>query len=393
ATLEDGKYYVEDPENIWTPVGDDGLLDENNMIWGGPDGLPSGLDNEPVDKIGDEYWVHVGQNVWRKYLKNSPKGPLGPLTGGGPDGDPTTDPVTEIYDNTDNDGRYYVGPLGPDEDNNMYYYGDPQTGGNGTLDSTANGLEKDDVKYYKDKNGNMTTTKPTKPLPENPEVTDQGRELVTSKTGDTANWLEIARYGDYSLIIRKDFINVLPNHKGEMTWQTLSFGKTNDYQKSRVRDAINDWFNGRSTGDNLVANARLRSFTVSNNAYSVLGTGSSDTGGLSNGFSKPTGNKIGDGNDITFLLSFTEAANFISTEYASSFTGGVYLASNASAVKNFGKLTAQEAGSGIWLRTPGTNDLSASSLQHVFGRVYQFLLESLQGLAYPALWVHQDIFE
>ena len=33
-----------------------------------------------------------------------------------------------------------------------------------------------------------------------------GRTLSTSRSGDNAEWFEIARYNDYSLIIRKDAV-------------------------------------------------------------------------------------------------------------------------------------------------------------------------------------------
>ena len=163
AYLDGGSFWVEDPSgsNIWKKVHDDnGTLIQDPAKWGGPDGKLGGGDDKTARKFGDDYWVDMGQNVWRKVDKNNPTGPLGPLTGGGPDGDPSTSPVTPIYDNTANDGKYYVGPLGPDEGGNMYYYGDPIIGGNGALDSTASSREQDDVKYYKDANGNMTTAAP-----------------------------------------------------------------------------------------------------------------------------------------------------------------------------------------------------------------------------------------
>ncbi|MCL2773411.1 MAG: Ig-like domain-containing protein [Oscillospiraceae bacterium] len=159
-----GGYWVEDPagSNIYKQVGDDGNMIDSPAIWGGPDGKFGGGDDETVVKQSDgNYWVNRGQNVWQKVTAPTT---LGQLTGGGTDRNPATNPVTPIYDNTANDGRYYVGPLGPDGDGNMYYYGDPKTGGNGYLDSSATATGGDDVKYYKDANGNMTTTKPSNPV-------------------------------------------------------------------------------------------------------------------------------------------------------------------------------------------------------------------------------------
>ena len=416
ATLGgDGNFYIEDPENIWTPINNnDGSLEEENKFWGGPDGKPdggpNGGDNKPVsvfenDDGEDEYWVHMGQNVWKKYDKNNPRGPLGPLTGGGPDGNPATDPVTPIYDNTDYDGRYYVGPFGPDENGNEYYYGDPRPDGNGKLDSTgdpdpAQGLKGDDVLYYKNEDGSMTTTMPPrppdppKPITEIPTGTDDGRVLTPGQTGDTVNWLEIARNGDYSLIVRTDFINVNDNGRiGEAAWQGTPFGSNGVYGRSEVRDHINNWFNGRagSALDNLAAGARLRSFTASNNASNVLGTGSSDSGGLTNGFSKPTGYLVGAGNDIAFALSFTEAANFISREYNTNAGGGV-APSTALAIANFGRLTPHAFTDYLWLRNAGTNTTTSGTLQHDGGRAFQLAIGTA-ALVYPALWVHSSIFD
>ncbi|MCL1808389.1 MAG: Ig-like domain-containing protein [Clostridiales bacterium] len=381
AVKDGNNYYVENPENIWTPVGPDGSLNEDGAIWGGADGKPGGGDDKPVGKYGGEYWVKMGQNVYKKVL-----GPftLGPLTGGGPDMDPSTDPVTPIYEN---DGKYYVGPLGSGDDE--YYYGDP-TDGNGTLDSTATSTEKDDVTYYKDSNGNMTTTKPSKPIVEIPTVAG-GRELGTDKTGDTVKWIEIATNGDYSLIMRSDFINVNPNNKGKAEWQGIMYGSNNNYKGSNLQVKINEWFNGNSTVENLSSNARLRSFTVSNNASTVLGSGASDTGGLTDGFSKPTTQKVGVGSDIAFALSFTEAANFVSKTYNVTLGGGNNPSSSA-AVSNFGKLVQYSATDYLWLRSPGTNSFTATAMQHDAGRAFQMAIGTNPYLVYPALWVETAVF-
>ena len=401
---ESGNFYIQEPENIWTPINNgDGSLEEDNKFWGGPDGKPdggpTGGDNIPVgvfenDDGEDEYWVNMGQNVWRKYDKTHPKGPLGPLTGGGPDGDPTTDPVTEIFDNTDKDGKYYVGPLGPDGDGNIYYWGDPMTGGNGTLDSTADGAEIDDVKYYKNADGSMTTTKPPKPIVATPTgVDDPSRKLTPEQTGDDVDWIEIARNGDYSLIIRTDFINVVENHYGDATWQGIPFGSSNNYRGSNPQSAVNNWFTRDPAAvDALNADARLRNYTVTNNAYSVLGTGSSNEGGLTNGFSKPENNLSSNGNDIAFLLSFTEAANFLSIVYNVD-PGGGNAPSVSLAAHNFARLEQYSPAVSLWLRSPGTTANTATELQHGVGRAFQLNIGTSPALIYPALWVHSSIFD
>ena len=410
----DHRFLVEDPpgSNIWKYVDqDDGHLIDSPAIWGGPDGKPGGGDDEEVTKFGDDYWVHMGQNVWRKVVKSNPRGPLGPLTGGGPDGDPSTDPVLEIFDNTTIDGRYYVGPLGPDEYDNDFYYGDPKTGGNGTLDSTAGGLEKDDVIYYRNPDGTMTTTRPVKPIVDEPDVTTGG-VLGPDKTGDTVDWIEIARNGDYSLIVRSKYINIhtSSSYLNNPAWQYTAFGSTNNYATSTVKARINDWFNNRAPGsaDKLAADARLRQFTVQNNALSKPGSGAGD-GGFTDGFSKPSASKLATGEDVAFALSFGEAAHFVSTSYGTTFSGGPYANSVVEAHDNYKKLSTPLDPFGIWLRSKGSNTTfpTASTIytapvvdpSHSAGMVYQFHIDPNttggleRGLIYPAVWVDRGIFK
>ena len=393
----DGNFYIEEPENIWTPIDGNGDPDEDNKIWGGPDGKPGGGDDLDVTEIDGDYWAHMGQNVWRKYDSGNPRGPLGPLTGGGPDGNPATEPVTEIFDNTDIDGKYYVGPLGPDGDGNIYYYGDP-AGGNGALDSTADGAEKDDVKYYRNEDGTMTTAKPAKPITDEPVVADNGdggRILTPDQTGDSAKWIEIARNGDYSLIVRADYINVNLSHYGEVNWQGVLFssGGSSAYQGSTPQTAINHWFNGTSDVEDLPGEARLRSFTVSNNASYTPGGAPGYPASLTDGFSKPTSYQVGTGNDVAFALSFSEAANFISKEYTTVPGVTIYAVSDPAAAKNFEKLEPYSPTDEIWLRSPGASAGSAAAMGHYFGRIHQNNTGTATNLVYPALWVHNSIFE
>jgi len=161
-----GNFWVEDdPGNIWVPIdNDDGSLDYGNAVWGGPDGKPGGGDDESASKFGGKWWVNKGQNVWREVTK---KDTFGPLTGGGPNKNPaeTGDKGRPI---DENNGKYYLA-AGKDADGNDIWYGDPAAGGNGTLDSTRDGLAGDDVIYYKDADGNMTTTKPGGDLVKGPD--------------------------------------------------------------------------------------------------------------------------------------------------------------------------------------------------------------------------------
>jgi len=232
-------------------------------------------------------------------------------------------------------------------------------------------------------------------ISEKPDATDGGT-LDSSKTGDSEDWFEIARNGDYSLIIRSKFINIYDGHYNDPVWQNTDYGTTNIYRDSKVRRSINAWWNGNAPGiaDKLSENARLRQFTMQNNAVNILGTGNSESGGLENGFSKPSHTSIPSGSeDVAFALSFTEAANFISKTYSTDGSGGSAY-SNSIAVKNFEKLIIPaDKPYGFWLRSPGSSSSTAGAVENA-GRAFQFHLSSTseQGLVYPALWVKTAIF-
>jgi hypothetical protein len=144
---------------------------------------------------------------------------------------------------------------------------------------------------------------------------DEGRILTPLQTGDSENWVEIAKNGNYSLIVRAHYINIYENgHKNDPPWNYAFYGANNAYGSSSVRSNINEWFNGTAGTDKLPSGARLRQFTVQNNATSILGTGSNAVG-LTDGFSKPNPTYAPSGNDVAFALSFGEAANFCSKTY------------------------------------------------------------------------------
>jgi len=238
-----------------------------------------------------------------------------------------------------------------------------------------------------------------------------GRILTPAQTGDTANWVEIARNGNYALIIRSEFINIHPNKVmsgktiwGDPQWQHTSFGSTLNYMTAAnsIRQKLNAWFNGTAQGEaeKLPANARLRNFTVQTNVSQALGT-SSWPASVNDGFTKPTRTLLGTGDDIAFALSYGEAANFVSLFY---FLRGVTIAnqpSSAIAQANFAKISIpiSYAYYGMWLRSPGDLPntaafLSSSFSQAVPGRVFQAYLSdtTTRGLLYPALWVDEYIF-
>jgi hypothetical protein len=224
-----------------------------------------------------------------------------------------------------------------------------------------------------------------------------GRILDKNKTGDSSNWIEIATFDKYSLIVRQNYINIFSIHINEPEWQHSQFGTTNSYKDSIARTKINDWFAGVSQdpADNLSANATLRDFTVKNTALDAIGTGTVGTLGISDGFSKPVAEPSRTGSDIAFALSYGEAANFISKSY--SWGGGQTAASPAPAQINFDKIVIP-AENKLWLRSPGytiDNTPTASELSFD-GRVFETYVDGTNGeyaLIYPALWVASEIFK
>jgi len=225
---------------------------------------------------------------------------------------------------------------------------------------------------------------------------DDGRILPPSQTGDTENWVEIARNGNYSLIVRARYINIYAGKKNNPAWNCTPFGANNAYGNSIVRKNINAWFTGNSNVENLPSGARLRRFTVKNNAIDILGTSNSAVG-LTDGFSKPTDTRIQDGDDVAFALSYGEAANFCSKTYFMRNPFKAEQSSSAIAISNYNKINIPSGDLyGMWLRSPGDINYTAAAMSNNNdnGRVFQFNLTSDRehGLVYPAVWVHQDIF-
>ncbi|MCL2134610.1 MAG: hypothetical protein FWH37_03530, partial [Candidatus Bathyarchaeota archaeon] len=250
-----------------------------------------------------------------------------------------------------------------------------------------------------------------------------GRILTPELTGDTSNWVEIARYGDNSLIVRADYLNLQSFHYGDPYWQSARWqapkdGDTNvGYTKDNVSHDIDCWFNflevkpdkdGINTFyDVLPADARLRDFTLQHNALNTLGTRYTSTT-LTDGLSTPTKYQVGIGNNIAFCLSYSEAANYLSiTRNFPGATTATYV-SPAEAAANFAKVNIPKSTLGfyyaMWLRTPGNHVKTQSALLDT-GYVHELdILNSPAGnlpngyafgygLVYPAVWVSSDIFE
>lgn len=232
--------------------------------------------------------------------------------------------------------------------------------------------------------------------PEGLQVID-GEILDGDAVGDSSNWIQIATYEGYSLIIRQNFINIYSNgHQGEPAWQHSWFGPNNQYKDSSVRTRINDWFTGNAVGtaDNLASDAPLRDYTVKNTALNAIGTGTL-VESINDGFSKPVAEPDRTGLDVAFALSYGEAANYISMSYA--WGGGQSAASPELAQINFGKIVIPATGSyrSLWLRSPAgiiNGKQLASTLENFNGRVFRYYIED-RALIYPALWVDTEIFD
>ncbi|MCL2045121.1 MAG: dockerin type I domain-containing protein [Oscillospiraceae bacterium] len=240
--------------------------------------------------------------------------------------------------------------------------------------------------------------------PSNTPYVVDGRILTPEETGDTADWVEIAQSGGYSLIVRSIFIdiNVYTGTKGNYTWQKTPFGSSTSYSTSTVRNKINDWFNGTATGeaDRLPTNARLRSYTMQNNAINMIGTTCNPNKSLTDGLSTPSQYQVGIGNDIAFALSYSEAANFCSQLYFMRELSIANQISSSEAIANYNKIyIPQEYVHYMWLRSPGDVANTAGCLSYetptCIGRVFQMgpVMNVSNGFVYPALWVDSRIFE
>ena len=231
-----------------------------------------------------------------------------------------------------------------------------------------------------------------------------GRVLTTDKTGDISDWVEIAQYNGKSLIVRANFINITGYNYGNSASQYTSFGTDMKYTNSVLRNKINHWFSGvadyANWEDVLPPDARLRDYTYTNNATSIVGT-CNTVASMSDGYSLPTAYKAGIGNDVAFALSYGESANFLSTIH---FQRNNYLAdqpSNDIAKANVNKINIPYNWlTFMWLRSPGDIAGTAGALDNEGSgryRAFQCYVAYSpayyqMGLVYPALWVDSAIF-
>ncbi|MDR0471267.1 MAG: DUF6273 domain-containing protein, partial [Nitrososphaerota archaeon] len=209
-----------------------------------------------------------------------------------------------------------------------------------------------------------------------------GRRLTPSMTGDTtSDWIEIAQEGEYSLILRV---------------RTLSIGASGfdssspDYRISAIRNSVNNWFKNTLSGT-----ARLRNFTVANDATTAIKLGGFPGAPVSSLASSPSSTMVANDDDVAFLLNFHEAALFCSEQYSTGPT--TWAASSSTAQANYRQLDPGALTDFWWLRTRGSTGNTACSVgSHstaMHGTVYQSSLGSGYSYVRPALWVKSSIFD
>ena len=213
-----------------------------------------------------------------------------------------------------------------------------------------------------------------------------GRILTKSMAGDTSEWIEIAQNGDYSLLLRRDVLPI-----GQVHFDSRSIDA---YQVSYVRDMVNNWYK-----NTLPSTARMREFAVKSNPLQEIGY----LGVTSNGYSKPTTTAAPTGDDVAFLLSFSEAAMFCSGQYVTDYVGMKWTTSPPVARANLALLN-QPSNKPLddfwWLRSGGNNSYTvknACSVGSHTGSLHDCVYMSSSQATYPyvrpAIWVNSDIFD
>ena len=224
-----------------------------------------------------------------------------------------------------------------------------------------------------------------------------GRILPMARTGDSSDWIEIAQYSGYSLIIRRKPIN--------NSLDQYNTSLVNSYSASLCRKEINNWYN-----KTLSATAKLRDFAVTSTAMSQLGTyGSIPVDGIS----MPLGGQSKTGDDIAFALSNCEAIFYCSTQYIDQWTPAKVIPSSTIAYNNYHKLqpsftTKDMTPAAYWLRSPGAVYYAAGcvaytggaplpyypySYEQACGRAASHTVIGTYGYYRPAIWVGSGIFE
>ncbi len=427
----DGALYADYGDNTFRTMNPDGIV-TGALLCGGLDRVPGTADDRPDVTVSDSGVKYLGPNADSSWQKAGPDGLLGtgddiyvwPTDSGGPIApcNETTTPITVEVRNI------LVSPS-PAEvlrggsqlfTATVYNSNNSVDKGGVTWEVRGIGSSPSVPRASIDENGmlkvdldasdfTVVAISKTNPAVEQPvsvtvksaikETPDavMSKLLTTEKTGDVAEWAEIAQNGPYSLIVRTAYLNNYTGQYGDPQYQATIFGPDNGYGTSHVRRKINLWFAGAAPAqaDNLAADARLRNFTVKNNAPGKLGIGTGGPAGTTDSFSSPVETFDRDGTDIAFALSYSEAAAFLSTHYK--WGSGNSAQSVTPAPENFARLQIPGGGSAysqLWLRSPG-NTLDTVSSLGASGSVFQAFIGDSQGdygLIYPALWVDSAIF-
>jgi hypothetical protein len=265
-------------------------------------------------------------------------------------------------------------------------YGDAGNGGDdGNGNGGGNGGD--------DGNGNTTPSA-------KPELAP-GRILTAAQAGDSSDWVEIARQGDYSLIIRRkalaiDFEGQGPEYGFRFYAHKHPPLVDNNYDGSDIRKILNEWYSRPEgvTGGTISLGASLRTAAVKNTAMENLG----ELYSLTDGFSNPTGERATIYNsDTVFPLSFAEAAEFCSIFYRESATAAENSRFSSEGAQENAKLLYEFTDeynrdyNDNWLRSPGSSRDYGTILGAGHLEVKDIHL-SLKASLRPAMWVDSEIF-
>ena len=221
---------------------------------------------------------------------------------------------------------------------------------------------------------------------ENPSVVS-GRVLEAGKkTEDKSNWIEIARYRNYSLIMRVDPIS-----------KSICFddsGRYCGYSDSNAQRKVNRWF------DELNDMSALKKYAVGNTAFTNLGCfGELNEYRFKNVYENLRSNEamgtgislpLASGEKRAFLLSYQEALSYISCDskdYKSEILTNYQLLKERSLLKT-GKLILDS-----WLRSPGMYSSTCAYMGNLFltGTINSASVKH-ECFVRPCLWVKSSFF-
>jgi|GEM_PF-1722151 len=216
------------------------------------------------------------------------------------------------------------------------------------------------------------------------------RMIPPEWVGDTSAWHEIARTTiageSFSLIMRDAHIGSSQFHASSNAWYS-----------SDARARVNEWMrNTTNAATNLPHDARVRQFTLANNALTTLGPWSAGSAGndgygrFDGAFSTPQFNYNNGlaSDDIAFLLSSGEAARFRSLSWQLQ-TLSNWRNANPLAAQNWNN-SGLQGQLGGWLRNPGAEP-NRSAAVGSGGQVQEGPV-TVSWTLVPALWVHSSFF-